>query len=99
MLSEGECVDLDHHHFRVCRLCQSTKRVLNIIRAHNKQKHDAPNCGACRMWAMVTERCASLGIPVDAEINDISPGASVDPGAAGISRPVVSFKRECSSCK
>ena len=50
-------------HLASCRLCESTRRVLIIARAHIKRRHrDGSSCGACGVWAKVMDRCASLGI-------------------------------------
>ena len=50
-------------HLASCRLCESTRRVLIMARAHVKRRHrDGSDCGACGVWAKVMDRCASLGI-------------------------------------
>ncbi|CAM9952512.1 unnamed protein product [Ascophyllum nodosum] len=89
-----------HHDERVCRLCQSTRRVLSTARAHASQKHDGRNCEACRMWAMVKARCASLRIAIGAgsdENTTIDGGEAA--GAAGPSRPAVAPEGWGSSCE
>lgn len=43
-----------------CRLCESTRRVLRVARAHQSVPHDERSCEACHMWSMVTARYAHL---------------------------------------
>lgn len=43
-------------HQQVCRLCESTRRVLRVARAHGSRPHDVHNCDACRMWSLVRAR-------------------------------------------
>ncbi|CAM9300024.1 unnamed protein product [Ascophyllum nodosum] len=89
-----------HHDERMCRLCQSTRRVLSTARAHASQKHYGRNCDACRMWAMVKARCASLRIVIAAgsvEKTTVDGGEAA--GAAGPSRPAVAPEGWGSSCE
>lgn len=63
-------------HDENCRLCDSTRRVLRIARAHGGVAHDVSNCEACRMWSMVRARYAHLREVRSAADNGITLGSS-----------------------
>lgn len=44
------------NHHQECRLCDSTRRMIRVARAHRSHTHDARNCDACQMWSLVRER-------------------------------------------
>lgn len=100
MASGGKLVDHDNNdHYRACRLCQSTRRVLSIARFHAKQRHDRRNCKACRIWTVIKARCASLGLDISAVMDESNPDDGVAADAEDTSHPAVPFAGLGSSCK
>ncbi|CAN0273830.1 unnamed protein product [Ectocarpus fasciculatus] len=81
-------------HVRRCRHQQKQKQHLDDAESTNKdgpRAPPAPSCDACRMWSMVGERCASLGISLPNNVlfatsGNIEGGAGVGGGRVDGSR-------------